>query len=855
MSFRIVHVAHAAEGGAGRAALRASLACRSVGLESTFAYATGELADPNGFKLRYEPARQGAVATLRDKLQWGLVHRTHQPGYSLFSIPYPGLDLEAHPTIAAADIIHLHWPTWTVTPPMIRRFLDAGKPVFVTLHDMWMFSGGCHYAGDCRQFRTGCMKCPQIADGLGLANAAFEDKLACYGGGHPLLHVVALCPWMRDLAQESRILGQSPIHLIPNPIEIDVFAPGDRHAHRADLGVGPGDAVLLFGNYDNSETRKGSDILKQALETFAASPTVAAFPGKIFLMSFGRHSRMQPPSPLRQISLGSINDDEVLARIYGIADMLCFPSIEDNYPNSIIEAAACGTPSVAFRTGGMADMVRHGETGLLVDPLGDPSAFAKALETALSALFRKETVRTACRDRVLEINTPEGIGARLAQAYSSALPAKPPHPIGDAAKPIDPTSVHLRAQVTIEEDSRLGIEFARFPVSRFLHNNNGGAALKSVAQYRRHDGSSSKRLRVMTVRAFHEHHSAHSGPYQFLRWLPMDQFELCNIVVPFGADLASPEVRERTEELGTVLGASPLGGHPNTWAAEWEIARRLREDRFDVVHFIDGELGGALISRLPDSVFAEGVRPALMAMLHQPAHLARQWTSAAMMKRFDMLGAVADIQARDLREWVPGADVAMVPHGIDIDFFHPGSTPPPREPGAPLRLLAVGQWLRDYELAFAAVDRLTAEGVDIDYRVVTKPLDNLRLPNCVTLLSGLTDQELRDEYRAADIVFMPLSYATANNALLESMACGTPVISTAIGGVPEYVPQEAGRLCAPEVEACVAALRELAENPELRQRMAAAARQCAERFDWRRIAERYGEIYTALAAARKVAAQ
>lgn len=874
---KIVHIAHSADGGAGRAARRASAACNAVGLKSLFACATSDGAlGSREFTLHTaEPAAKSIARVLSSDLQWGLIPQVRSPdGYSLFTIAYPGINLDTHPAIAAADIIHLHWPSWTVTPPAIRRLTEAGKTVFLTLHDMWMFTGGCHYASGCQQFETACMKCPQITDRLGLASANFEDKLAAYGGGLPDLHVVALCRWMQDLAGSSRILGNSPSHLIPNPIETDVFKPQDRLALRQDLGINDGDAVLLFGNYDNNETRKGADILNRALEIFARHPATIAFPGRIHLMSFGRNSTIQVPAPLNGINVGQISDDAVLAGLYSSADLLCFPSVEDNYPNSVVEAAACGTPSVAFRTGGMADMIHHGKTGWLVDALGDAEAFAEGLMQGLTTLLGNQEARSASRQQTLDSNTMEAVGHQLAQAYRNALVVR-----SSTGQPVNQTSEGglitttaeepssadaeprlidtILSRISLENDASLGSPFLKLPIIRFLQDKGIKDPEQHTQKLVRYlpPECKSQRLRILAVRSFHEHHSAHSGPYQFLRHLPPETFDITNVMVPLGTDLApSVEIREKAEMLGKLIGTAPFGTQTNAWAAEWDIARQLRRDRYDLVHFIDGELNGWLVSRLPSSFFAQGQRPAFLTMLHQPEHLAADWCSTAALRRFDTLGGVAAHQAEWLDAMVPGVPALSVPHGIDTNFFCPAEIAyteksAVRDSNSPIRLLAVGHWLRDYDLAFAALDLLIAEGMDIEYRVICHSLNRPSLPPYVTLLSGISDEELRQEYRNADTLFMPLAAATANNALLESMACGTPVVSTAIGGVPEYVDPSAGTLCAPTPEACAASLRAILRDPDRRSRMNRAARVHAKTFDWRHIAHQFETIYQELCVA------
>jgi glycosyltransferase involved in cell wall biosynthesis len=350
----------------------------------------------------------------------------------------------------------------------------------------------------------------------------------------------------------------------------------------------------------------------------------------------------------------------------------------------------------------------------------------------------------------------------------------------------------------------------------------------------------------MAVRTSHEHHSAYSGPYQFLRHLDPDAFEISNVTVPLGSDLVEDtEDAREMEQMARALGLDGFAPQGNAWLAEWDIAARLRREPFDLVHFLDGELGGWLVTGLPDAFFRPG-RPRFLSLFHQPPELLERMISRPLLGRFAAVGTVSEHQAAWLRGLLPGRDVHAVPHGIDVDFFCPRRPTPARTEGAPLRLLAVGRWLRDYETAFAALRRV-AGSFAIEYRIVGHDPD-AAAPEFVTPLSGLSDEALREEYRAADVLFMPLTSATANNALMESMACGTPVITTAVGGVPEYVDETCGRLCPRDADALAAAAMELLGDAALRERLGRNARARAESFDWRRIAERFAGIYRAHAA-------
>ena len=870
---RVIHLAFSGAGGAGRAGKRASLACRTAGIDSVFASCNGSEPGQGDILMKTAEPAPGTVAASLVNLQWGHV-KANRVGseYSLFSVAYPGVDIASLPAVTSADIIHLHWPTWTVTPVQIREFLDKGKTVFLTLHDMAMFTGGCHYSGDCTQFQTACMKCPQITDRFGLASASFEDKLAAYGGD-PRLHVITLCDWMADLATSSKILSDATFHHIPNPIETGVFAPlppEQRRELRKALGIEDRDLALLFGSFDNTETRKGSAILQRALEQLSSDGRLTKG-RRVFLMGFGRDAHEGLSGDFIRVDLGNIANDHVLAGILGLADLFCFPSIEDNYPNSIIEAAACGTPSVVFATGGMRDMVEDRVTGIQVHDIGNSAAFAEGIATFAETFHGNTEMRTQCRKAVLKRNSLEGIGQKLAVAYASALgrpvPKSPKSPskgrkvkaafakADDRQMTKDSTessiaslSASIQSGIQLDQDVRLGASFARFPLNRLMKSVIKDHAPLPVVSYARPQGA--RRIRLMTVRTFHEHHSAFSGPYQFLRHLP-DDYDQTNLTVPIGADLVTPDLSEQDlRTIGQMMGLQGFAAQGNAWVGEWEVLQRLRREPYDIVHFLDGELGGWLASRVPAGFFTQG-RPVFATMLHQPLAGLMNMVSAPALARFDLISTVSEAQAAGLRGLLPNHRIDAVPHGVDVDFFSPPKRRKQRQPDVPFRLLAVGHWLRDYPLAIAAIQILIARGYAIDYRIVSHNLGLDKVPGFVTHLTGLTDRQLLEEYRTADLLFMPLTDATANNALLEAMSCGTAVVTTNVGAVAEYVTDLAGKTAAPNAEACADAVEALLLDHHLRARSAANARKHAQLFDWRRIAERHDNIYRAMLAQSK----
>jgi glycosyltransferase involved in cell wall biosynthesis len=120
------------------------------------------------------------------------------------------------------------------------------------------------------------------------------------------------------------------------------------------------------------------------------------------------------------------------------------------------------------------------------------------------------------------------------------------------------------------------------------------------------------------------------------------------------------------------------------------------------------------------------------------------------------------------------------------------------------------------------------------------------LPN-VTLYRGIDDDTLLKLYQQSDILFLPLVQSTANNALLEGIACGLPVVSTYLPSVKAYVPgREAILIKDNDPKQFVDAILHLAHNPSDRKIMGQEARKRAEELDWRTIAPQYEGIYSGL---------
>jgi len=839
LALSVVHVSHGAGGGAGRAGRRAHLAARSAGLRSAFAYAEGPAATEGEIRLTPVPPGPGEAAlaeALTNRVQWGLVPASRSDATNtLFSIAHPGLAVDRQGVLAAADILHLHWTSWLVPPAALRRRLEAGRAVVWTLHDLWPMTGGCHYPAGCEQYRTACLACPQLADGWSLVPNAFAEKRAAWSSPGPV--VLAPSRWMAARAAESAILGGCRIEVVPNAIETDIFAPAeDRDGLRAAWGLGPGDLLLVAGAQDNRERRKGGALLAEALARLAADGRLAALlppGGRVVVAGFGRAAAPLPG--FDALAFGEVTEDAVLADILGAADLAVIPSLEDNYPNVALEALACGTPCLATPVGGLPELVREGESGLLA-AAAEAGALAEAL-LAFAARHRGDAaMRARARAQAERDNALPVIGARLAGIYADIT--APRLPAAGAAAHARALRAFAEAPVAVEAVP--AAPFLRFPANLLL---GGMAGPDSAALAAPELPSPRAALNLLALHTRHAHHGARSGPWQFLRHLPAGMAAEVR-ATPLGDTLAAEEAGAY-RAWGRLLGAVPFGQQGNAWLAEAEILAACAATGFDVLHAIDGEHAMWLLPRLPGAIFAGGRRPAFVATFHQPPALLAGMVNARLLARLDAVVVLCEAQRAALAPHLDPGRLHVIPHGVDTTFFTPG----PRGEGEGLRLLSVGHWLRDHEAAFAALALLRADGLDARLRIVSHAAPH-PLPPGVTAEAGLSDEALRQAYRDADALLLPLTDATANNAVLEAMACGRPVVSTDVGGVAEMTAGAAWLVPAGDAAALARAVADLARDPAAAAALGQAARARAEALDWHLVAARHAALYADLAAMR-----
>ena len=258
------------------------------------------------------------------------------------------------------DIVHLHWVNKGFFN--LRSLGDIRQPVIWTLHDMWAFTGGCHYAYDCERYITGCGKCPVLLSGKesDMSHWFYKRKKTIYKELSSLT-IVTPSHWMTGMAKKSSIFGNHRALTVPNAINVNIYHPMDKNEARKILGLPLNKKLILFNAMNaTTDERKGYRYLMSALESTELSDVGLVIVGSDRLLGTER-------ADLDIHLQGIITDTAIMVSCYNACDVFVLPSLQDNLPNTVMESLACATPVVAFNTGGIPDMIDHMKNGYLAE--------------------------------------------------------------------------------------------------------------------------------------------------------------------------------------------------------------------------------------------------------------------------------------------------------------------------------------------------------------------------------------------------------------------------------------------------------------------------------------------------------
>ena len=206
-----------------------------------------------------------------------------------------------------------------------------------------------------------------------------------------------------------------PIEVIPNGVDTEIFQPRDRKAAREKFGIDPAAKVALFVAEWASEKRKGLDSFVEAVRKMRKGP-------EFCLATIGRGLPKELDG-VRSVSIDYVRDEMTMSMVYSLADVFVIPSLQDNLPNTSLEALACGVPTVAFSVGGLVDVVRPGKTGALVTP-GDVDGLGDAIAYLLSNDEERKKMAAECRRVAVEEYALEAQARRYVALYEAMTKSK-----------------------------------------------------------------------------------------------------------------------------------------------------------------------------------------------------------------------------------------------------------------------------------------------------------------------------------------------------------------------------------------------------------------------------------------------
>lgn len=308
-----------------------------------------------------------------------------------------------------AKLAHLHW----VGAGLLRveELARLRCPVVWTLHDTWAFTGGCHYTQECEGYKQQCGHCPQLNSRRknDYSHSLMRRKAKAFGDLD--MTVVTPSRWLAEMAKQSSLFAGKRVEVIPNGLNTDVFKPVDHQLARQYFDLPRDRPVVLFGAQWLTDPRKGGDLLRDALKHLD-HPCV--------LLLFGEGILPLEDSPHISVRrLGSLSDDMSLAMVYSAADVFVCPSREDNLPNTVAEALACGTPCAAFAIHGLPDMIDHQQNGWLSRPF-DTADLAEGIRW-LVRHPRQEQLRRAAREKAVSEYSLTVMSHRYIALYEDVL--------------------------------------------------------------------------------------------------------------------------------------------------------------------------------------------------------------------------------------------------------------------------------------------------------------------------------------------------------------------------------------------------------------------------------------------------
>jgi len=311
------------------------------------------------------PGRKARYISTANNYAESYLKRKMTSQYGIFSYPIIGSNISEIEVVKEADVIYVHWVlNGFLSLTNIEQLVNLNKRIIFFMHDMWTITGGCHHSFGCLKYMNQCHSC-KFFEGdkhKDLSINEFKRKKKLFSTNENV-YFIAPSKWLFDCAQQSALIRKKPLFYIPNYLDDKIFKPFEKNVAKRILNFDKDEIVIAFGAISIESPYKGWQYLQKALELLYADDNYKKV--SILIFGSGFKKEIAEAIPFNTKFLGYLSNEYAINLMYNAADIFIAPSLAEVFGYVILESLRCGTPVVAFNTGGIPDLIAHKKNGYL----------------------------------------------------------------------------------------------------------------------------------------------------------------------------------------------------------------------------------------------------------------------------------------------------------------------------------------------------------------------------------------------------------------------------------------------------------------------------------------------------------